>query len=374
MKRPVTDKKTIMRHAKQAGMTLIEIMIALMLGLFLIAGLLQIFISNKHSYRLAEGQSRLQENGRYALELLSHDIRLAGYMGCSSVTATNPVVIANDPLVAPEPHLGIPAVVQASTVTGGDNNAAGTFNSPNPALSAALNGAIIGTDAITVQFGESCGGYTSAATTSVNPTGIIAAGNTCGITNGTGVTFATIGTPLIISDCSTAHVFRASAGTSQNKDAVPAGAGAATSILIGKAAGYAAGSEILRFRSYTYFLQLGTSGQPALWRLDNNYPVLAGSNPEELIEGIENMQVTYGLDTDAVLDGSANRYIAAPTAAQWPIVVSVRVVLTARSIDDNIMSELNNTPNNPARPYNGGNLSDRRLFKTFTANIDLRNR
>jgi type IV pilus assembly protein PilW len=192
-----------------------------------------------------------------------------------------------------------------------------------------------------------------------------------GITNGTGATFATIGTPLVISDCSTAHVFRASTGTSQNAD----NAGAATSALwtaatspLGKS--YAAGSEIMLFRSYTYFLQMGASGQPALFRLDNNKPVLAGSNPEELIEGIENMQVTYGLDTDAVLDGSANRYIAAPTAAQWPIVVSMRIVLTARSIDDNIMST-----NNPLRTFNGANnWVDRRLFKTFTASIDLRNR
>lgn len=377
----------------QTGMTLIEIMIALLIGVFLLGGVINIFINSKQTYRMQEGLSRLQENGRFAMEFLAKDIRLAGFMGCSSVTATNPVVIANNPLVAPNPHLGIPApaVVQASTITGGDNNIqnnpgpppTGSFASPSPALSTSpLNGVLVGTDAITVQFGESCGGYSSAATTSVNPTGIIAAGNTCGINLGTGATFATIGTPLIISDCSSAHVFRASAGTSQNKDAVPAGAGAATSILIGKAApGYAAGSEIMLFRSYTYFLQLGASGQPALWRLDNNKPVLAGSNPEELIEGIENMQTTYGVDTDAagaVGSGTPNYYVSANNvaAADWPKVVSIRISLLAATVDDNL------TAQPVPYTYNGVTttttsvppVTDRRIRRVFNTTIAIRNR
>jgi type IV pilus assembly protein PilW len=368
MKTSVLYKKSIMKPHNQTGLTLLEIMIALLLGVFLIAGFLQIFASNKQSYRLAEGQSRLQENGRYALELLSHDIRLTGFMGCSGVRAANggvpanPTVIANDPLVAPFAHAGIPAVVAVSIITGGNDavqNAlgpppTGSFASPSPALSSSpLNGVIVGTDAVTVQFGESCGGYTTAAMPSVDPTGIIAAGNTCGIALGTA---ATTGTPLIISDCSTADAFRASAGTSQNKD----NTGAAISAL---SKSYPAGSEILRFRSYTYFLQPGASGQPALWRLDNNYPT-GGTNPEEMIEGIENMQITYGADTDA--DGSANQYLTAPV---WANVVSLRIVLTARSIDDNLMATVN-----PARLFNGANITDRRLVKTITATIDLRNR
>ncbi len=111
-------KNTMKKH--QLGMTLIEIMIALLVGLFLLAGLYQIFISGKQSYRLSDGQSRMQENARYALEVLSHDIRLAGYMGCSGVTASNPVVIANNPLIAPSVHAGNANVVAASVVTGGN--------------------------------------------------------------------------------------------------------------------------------------------------------------------------------------------------------------------------------------------------------------
>ena len=70
------------RH--QRGLTLVELMIAMLLGLFLLGGLLQIFISSKQTYRMQEGLSRLQENGRFAIDFMARDIRLAGYKGCSS--------------------------------------------------------------------------------------------------------------------------------------------------------------------------------------------------------------------------------------------------------------------------------------------------
>ena len=68
----------------QTGMTLIEIMIALLIGAFLLGGVLQIFINSKQTYRMQENLSRLQENGRFAMEFLARDIRMAGYWGCIS--------------------------------------------------------------------------------------------------------------------------------------------------------------------------------------------------------------------------------------------------------------------------------------------------
>jgi len=66
------------RFKQQQGMTLIEIMIALVLGIFLIAGVLEIFLGSKQSNRMLENLSRLQENGRYAMDFMSRDIREAG--------------------------------------------------------------------------------------------------------------------------------------------------------------------------------------------------------------------------------------------------------------------------------------------------------
>ena len=57
------------------GMSLVEIMIALVLGLFLIGGILQVLSSNRLTYRLAEAKARTQENGRYVLQFLSSEMR-----------------------------------------------------------------------------------------------------------------------------------------------------------------------------------------------------------------------------------------------------------------------------------------------------------
>ncbi len=71
--------KSVVRLAPlaQRGLTLVELMVALALSLLLLAGTIQIFISSKQSYRVQDALSRLQENSRAAVDLLSRDIRAA---------------------------------------------------------------------------------------------------------------------------------------------------------------------------------------------------------------------------------------------------------------------------------------------------------
>ncbi|SFR86452.1 type IV pilus assembly protein PilW [Marinobacter daqiaonensis] len=66
----------------QRGLSLIEIMVALTLGLILTLGLTQIFVANSQSFRLAEASSRVQESGRIGTSVLSREIRNADYWGC----------------------------------------------------------------------------------------------------------------------------------------------------------------------------------------------------------------------------------------------------------------------------------------------------
>lgn len=63
----------------QAGVGLIEIMIAMVIGLFVLGGLTQIFLSNKQNFRIQEAQSRVQENARLVSVLLSSSIGNAGF-------------------------------------------------------------------------------------------------------------------------------------------------------------------------------------------------------------------------------------------------------------------------------------------------------
>lgn len=65
--------------AHQKGLTLIEIMVAITISLALLAGVIQIVIGNKATYRTLDSLSRLQENGRAATEILLRDIRMAGF-------------------------------------------------------------------------------------------------------------------------------------------------------------------------------------------------------------------------------------------------------------------------------------------------------
>lgn len=81
---------------KQQGMTLVEIMIALVLGIFLIAGVLQIFLGAKQSNRLLDNLSRMQENGRFAMDFISRDIREAGFEICITRQITNALTGINN--------------------------------------------------------------------------------------------------------------------------------------------------------------------------------------------------------------------------------------------------------------------------------------
>lgn len=69
------------RPGFQRGVTLIELMVALVVGLILLAGLIQVYLSTKQSYNAQEQLARMQENGRFAMELITRDLRRAGFWG-----------------------------------------------------------------------------------------------------------------------------------------------------------------------------------------------------------------------------------------------------------------------------------------------------
>ncbi|WP_258223915.1 prepilin-type N-terminal cleavage/methylation domain-containing protein, partial [Stenotrophomonas sp. HMWF003] len=71
-----------MIRMRQAGLSLVELMIAMVIGLLLMLGVIQVFIASQAASRLSEGVARVQENGRFALDFLERDVRMAGHMGC----------------------------------------------------------------------------------------------------------------------------------------------------------------------------------------------------------------------------------------------------------------------------------------------------
>ncbi len=64
---------------QQSGFSLVELMVAMLVGLFLIGAVIEVFISNKKSYQTSDDTSVLNDNARYSMAQLSNQLRLAGH-------------------------------------------------------------------------------------------------------------------------------------------------------------------------------------------------------------------------------------------------------------------------------------------------------
>lgn len=334
-------------------MTLIEIMIALLIGAFLLGGILQIFIGSKQTYRMQEGLSRLQENGRFALEFLTYDLRMAGYLGCKS---------------------------QSTTITSTLNNAASylyDFTNPLqgsewdaanstwvPALDTSIISPLNGSDVITIRSVNQNG-----ATVTQHPGGNPPGSANIKLNANPGIQDCDI---VVVSDCEATTVFQVtnfngadSTNIVHNTGAVctPPGPGNSTTRL-GKSF---VGGGLSLAQTISYYIKANPNNQPALYRRINS------NNSEELVEGIEQMQINYNYGIDTNADGIADRYITNATAnnvPNWNAVVSIRITLLARTIDDNLAAQ-------PlAYTYNGATVTpaDRRLRRVFASTIAVRNR
>jgi len=80
--------------SQQRGLSLIELMVAMLIGTFLILGITEIFINNQKSYLFQQNQVGNQENGRFALTVLSQELSKAGYrsLPIDSIAASTAVV------------------------------------------------------------------------------------------------------------------------------------------------------------------------------------------------------------------------------------------------------------------------------------------
>jgi type IV pilus assembly protein PilW len=69
---------------KAKGMGLVELMLALAIGAFLVSGAVSVYVSSSRVYAINESIARMQEAARLALDTLEHDVRLAGFWGLTS--------------------------------------------------------------------------------------------------------------------------------------------------------------------------------------------------------------------------------------------------------------------------------------------------
>jgi len=82
---------------RQRGLSLVELMISITLGMVAVAGAISIYLSNRSSYQLVEGAARVQENARFAVEFLGRDLREAGGIVCGGSLIQENVLLASYP-------------------------------------------------------------------------------------------------------------------------------------------------------------------------------------------------------------------------------------------------------------------------------------
>ncbi len=76
----------------QSGVSLVELMVALTMGLFVVGGAASIYLANRSTFATVENVARVEENARFAAELLARDIREAGNSPCGGAMSTSNLV------------------------------------------------------------------------------------------------------------------------------------------------------------------------------------------------------------------------------------------------------------------------------------------
>jgi type IV pilus assembly protein PilW len=334
------------QHAKQKGYTIVEFMVAMTIGLFLLGGIGIVFISSKQTYRMQDSLWQLQDNNRFAMEFLIKDLRMASFRGCNgnSVTPVNTLNNATD--------FNYDFMVG---LQGFEASASGWL----PALPLEISSITLPpsaeSDIVTIRRALEPGVGVTAPFMNNNSAALhVDAGN--------GLNQFDI---VMVSDCSAAAILQISnanpgtSGTIAHNTGVGT-PGNATSDL-GKI--FREDAEIMKLVTVSYFVASDTAaaGSRSLWRK------VADGDPEELAAGVEGMQILYGEDTDN--DRSVNRYVAADEVADMSQVVSLKLSLLMVTAD-NITSS--------AQPYTFGGATvtpvDRKLRRVFTTVVNLRNR
>jgi type IV pilus assembly protein PilW len=286
------------------GMSMVELMVALTIGSFLMWGAITVYSRSRTTYQVSEQVSRLQENARYAVSVIEPDLRLGNYWGLMNdptvVTGTALPVQAASPLSGNTTWCGTNFALNLSEVIRGDNNAYTLGPARSANCNAYNNNPQPGSDTITVRR------------VSTQPV----------------------------------------AATNNNLQLYVTRWGGASQVFINGVAPGALGpnAEIHDVIVDTYYVDkdsVGRAGIPAMRRISLvNGPAFSD---QEVISGVEDMQVQFGVDlgrdadNDGVPDdtdgngvpdsysGVASQYVNPNAVPANALVVAVRFWLLLRS-------------------------------------------
>lgn len=286
LRRPVPGP----RVAPQRGVSLVELMVSITVGMILVSGMLAMFIGALGDRNANANVSRLQESARYAVDVLTEDLRLSGYWGLNS----NPRLVRKRKGDTVNGELTVLATNDCSAKWYIDLHRPidGLSNTSAPYDASCLPASLAyraGTDVLVVRHVDS---------TPVATAGLQAA------------------TVYVRSDFDDSELF------------------------IGTTApgGFSAGATNYALQATAYFVSNFTTtpgdGLPALKRaILSAGPAIVSRNPQDIVlPGVESLQLQFGIDAND--DGNINKYVSADEIApDWELVRAVRIWLLMRAED-----------------------------------------
>lgn len=341
------------RYNQNKGMSLIELMVAMVIGMLMMLGAVTLFSSNKRIYKEQNHMGRLQENARFAIEILIRDIRMAGYSGCAD---------------------NISDVNNWVNGSGTDDNLYSFQNAIEGSESAAnwqpsnsndqTSSIVAGTDGITLRYMKPSGltidepfhPPTAAAIFTNSPDGL------------------SIGQVVAVTDCSNADIFQItnlqSSSTTKTTVTHNSGTGTPGNSQQALSKTYGDDAQFLVLVSRRYYIAQNANGLPSLYRLENTE-----TTGTELIEGVERMEILYGVDS--TLDTVADSYVNAAGvtgAGGWDNVVSVQIALLFQTVDQDFRSELDTKTYTLLNSAAYDPVDDHRRRRIVTNTVQIRNR
>jgi len=397
-------RKNILRISAARGFSLVELLIAILIGLIISIGVVQIFSATRATYQLDESLARAQENGRFALEFLTQDIRHAGYAGCkrdTSVTIFNNLAV---PTTAGLPIIGISGAEYSAQPTGFGN----TFNlaaSPTdttagwtPALTwvagvpggimaVAASGALPGTDVIALQ--RMVPNSWALAAPYITPDKVFIDPNFASKVKD--------GDVMLVADCRNAVAFmvtgilpsgeisHTASATTNRCERWTGGLDTANAAAASCAAPFDYDPESTtamgKLETVVFFVANDPTADPANPRptLFRRVMLATGGTVETtaLVEGVENFQVLYGVDDIPPFDGAADSFVTADSVSDFARVVSVQIGLlvygvnvTGTASDIEIDTDIHDVAGTSVVPA----ANSKRKRRVFNTTIQLRNR
>lgn len=374
------------RSGHAGGFSLIELMVALALGLIVTGAVISTFISVHSASNDTAGIAELADNGRIALDILQQTLRSAGYMACNSTLrqvvtpGLNPTPLTGDfseALSGYEASGSAPgSVLTLQELPAGDSSQ-GDWDS-TPELGGALDSSVISegnmSNALPIAGSDVIAVHTTYSQIEPVYTTAESGANTVDVQSTTGLAAGQI---AVISNCANSVV-----------DEIQNVAGSSVSFVQPIGETFESGSQIGVVDTFVFYIGKGTDGDGALYSYSLGGNPIFMNPPAEIAPDIENMQILYGVDTTGSLaateyvtaDQLSNAVASNPNCApiagtggvEFNCVVSVKIALL-------VASPLGALPApTAARTFNLlGTLVrapiDTRMRQVFETTISLRN-